>query len=244
MSTVSIITITQHKRFRCLQNLYEIIKQQEYLLIKEWIIVEGSQNKDSRSANSKNIQNFINETLNSSIRIGFICPNTILPLSNLRNLANEHCNGDIIVCMDDDDYYPPMAVSHAVTMLNRYNRLIAGCSPMYMYDFFTETLYKFNGFHNNHSTNNCMAYRKQYLENHRYEEGLNCAEEYSFTNGFTEPMIQLIAEKCIVASIHDNTVDKTAFITQNPGVTEVHDKHISDLIPTEIFEKMRAAFLL
>jgi glycosyltransferase involved in cell wall biosynthesis len=178
------------------------------------------------------------------MRIGFICPNTILPLSNLRNLANEHCNGDIIICMDDDDYYPPMAVSHAVDMFNRYNRLIAGCSPIYMYDFFTDTLYKFNGFHNNHSTNNCIAYRKQYLENHRYEDNLDCAEEYSFTNGFTEPMIQLSAEKCIVASIHDNTVDKTAFITQNPGVTEVTDKHISDLIPTEIFEKMRAAFLL
>ena len=43
MSEISIITITQYSRFNCLKNLYNIIKNQDYKKIKEWIIVEGSQ---------------------------------------------------------------------------------------------------------------------------------------------------------------------------------------------------------
>ena len=44
-----------------------------------------------------------------------------------RNKLNELAKGEIVVCMDDDDFYPPERVSHAVTKLagqkgaNRYN---------------------------------------------------------------------------------------------------------------------------
>ena len=34
-----------------------------------------------------------------------------------RNLMHSKCSGDIIVYMDDDDYYPPERVSHAVDTL-------------------------------------------------------------------------------------------------------------------------------
>ena len=34
-----------------------------------------------------------------------------------RNFIHEKCNGSIIVYMDDDDYYPPDRISHAVEKL-------------------------------------------------------------------------------------------------------------------------------
>ena len=172
------------------------------------------------------------------------CNPDIIPLSNLRNLGNDHCSCDIIVCMDDDDYYHPEYVSYIVERFQKYNRLIAGCSPIYMYDFFSDKLYKFKGFHKNHTTNNCMAYRKEYLENHRYKEGLLKAEEYSFTNGFTEPMIQLKPEKCIIVSIHRyNTINKDDFISvNNDSVMEINDK-ITNRIPEYIFLKMKDIFI-
>ena len=40
-------------------------------------------------------------------------------LSDLRNIGNNKCSGDIIVCMDDDDYYPVERVSHAVDALKK-----------------------------------------------------------------------------------------------------------------------------
>jgi hypothetical protein len=86
-----------------------------------------------------------------------------------------------------------------------------------------------------------MAYRREYLQNHRYKEGLPYAEEYKFTDGFTEPMIQLNPEKCIIVSCHNfNTVDKYYFIYKN--AIEVEDKTITDMIPRDIFERMEHIF--
>jgi signal peptidase I len=45
------------------------------------------------------------------------------------------CKGDIIVIMDDDDYYPVTRVQHAVEKLEDSDYLISGCSDVYMYSF-------------------------------------------------------------------------------------------------------------
>jgi glycosyltransferase involved in cell wall biosynthesis len=46
-----------------------------------------------------------------------------LTLGDNRNRGNQVVTGDIIVCMDDDDYYPPTRISHAVEELNKSNFL-------------------------------------------------------------------------------------------------------------------------
>ena len=83
--------------------------------------------------------------------------------------------------MDDDDYYPQERVQHAVEKLENSSCLIAGCTDLYMYEFSLQKMYKFYGFHPNHSTNNVMAFKRSYLCNHRHDGGLSMAEEYSFT---------------------------------------------------------------
>jgi hypothetical protein len=111
-----------------------------------------------------------------------------------------------------------------------------------MYDYSKDKLYKFHGFHNNHSTNNCFAYKRSYLENHRYTDSLNCAEESSFTNGFKEPMIQLHPEKCIIVSRHGkNTVDKIHCLN-NKYVFEIVNKTIHEFIPQDILDKMKQLY--
>jgi glycosyltransferase involved in cell wall biosynthesis len=222
-----------------------MIQRQQYVQIKEWVIVEGSQEQVLRDKNIININEFIDEKMEQTdIEMRFIVPESIFPLSNLRNIGNDHCKGDIIVCMDDDDYYPPSRVPHAVEMLTKYNRLIAGCSGLYMYNYSKEKLYRADGFHNNHSTNNCFAYKKSYLENHRYTEGLHYAEESSFTNDFREPMIQLHPEKCIVQTIHkENTVDKTNFLNSNyVGEISKKDFSIHHIMTHDIYCKMKELY--
>ena len=143
--TASIITISQLSRFDCLLNLYELIKLQTYTNITEWVIVEGSNNKEDGDKNKENINTLhkthsklseMNPTsIHSDIKIVYI-EYTGLLLSDLRNLGNNKCSGKIIVCMDDDDYYPPERVSHAVASLKKTRCLIAGCSDMYIYEYF------------------------------------------------------------------------------------------------------------
>ena len=61
-----------------------------------------------------------------------------ISLGKKRNMMHEKARGDIIAYMDDDDYYPPERVSHAVTtLLDHRNRKtgikLAGSSEMYIY---------------------------------------------------------------------------------------------------------------
>ena len=72
---------------------------------------------------------------------------------------------EYLICMDDDDYYPPMRVESAVTALRNSHKLIAGCSNMIAYETDLQQIYQFTKFGNNHSVNNCLAYKKQYIQN-------------------------------------------------------------------------------
>jgi glycosyltransferase involved in cell wall biosynthesis len=61
-----------------------------------------------------------------------------ISLGKKRNMMHEKASGDIIVYMDDDDYYPPERVSHAVsTLLDHKKRKtgvkLAGSSEMCIY---------------------------------------------------------------------------------------------------------------
>jgi len=240
MSTVSIVTITQLSRAKCLANLLEIILSQTYHNIIEWVIVEGSKSQADADQNKKQMMEM---SAHTSIKIVYV-EYSGNALSDLRNSGNTKCKGDIIVCMDDDDYYPPSRVMHAVKMLEGSPKLIAGCSDAYMYDYNTQFLYKFKPFGPNHSTNNCMAYKREYLKTHAHQSGLSHAEEASFTNGFSEPMVQLSPAKCIIISSHnDNTFDKRQLCVKASPMLKKTDKKITEYIPEKIFSKMNGLFI-
>ena len=248
--TVSIITVSQYSRIDCLRNLSDLIKFQIYENILEWVIVEGSQTKIDAFVSEQNV-----ESLRLSAKFKF--PIVYVPytgdeistvyLSDLRNKGNSVCKGDIIVCMDDDDYYPPTRISHAVYQLNKSAALIAGCSPTYIYFFQSNHFFQFASFGAGHSTNNCMAYKRAYLQNHAHAPQLTHAEESSFTNDFSEPMVQLDPMKTIVISGHStNTVDKTSICqisATHKMVTELNAaKEILDYIPLPILLRMEKIF--
>ncbi len=249
--SASLITVNQYVRAECLLNLYDLIKLQTYKNIIEWVIVEGSKTEKEALLNKELILKLKEEHEQSTfsyIKIIYVEYNPAHKLSDLRNTGNNTCTGDIIVCMDDDDYYPPERVSHAVESLEKSNCLIAGCSDIYMYEYFMGKLYKFKGFHSKHSTNNCMAFKKEYLVKHKHESGLIMSEEKSFTNDFTEPMVQLVSNKCIIVSSHDfNTFNKRELcvggtIGLNPSLFEVTDHSITGYIPSKIFNRMKNIF--
>lgn len=240
ITTVSLLTITQRSRNKCLKNLLDFILYQTYNNIIEWIIVEGSKTEKDAEENKEFI---INEIMNKPhFHVKYIVYEEGSKLSDLRNRGNDSCKGDIIVCMDDDDYYPPKRVETSVAKLNNSTKQIAGCSYAYMYHYNLNKLYKFKSFGKNHSTNNCFAYKKEYLLTHRHEAGLDLGEEMSFTNGFSEPMIQLDSEDCIVISSHcSNTFDKTPLcMKENNQIREILNNNI--ILPEIILKIKEALF--
>jgi len=206
---VSIVTVTQLKRKETILVLVDLIKQQTYKNITQWVIVEGS---PLEADGLLNADLMCLDLQNDLIKIDYI-PWSGKKLGELRNMGNRKCTGDITVCMDDDDYYPPTRVEHAVKALTDSKFLLAGCSEKYLYDYHLERLYKFKSFGPYHSTNDCMAWKREFIKDdlsrgHHDPTACN-AEEASFTKKFSEPMVQLDPFQTIVGNSHDmNTFDK------------------------------------
>jgi len=243
--SVSIITVTQYSRRESLKVLKELIQEQVYQNIIEWVIVEGSTTHQDSLANRLEIDNLIAD---SKIKINYIVPPDGSKLGAMRNIGNNACIGDITVCMDDDDYYPPTRVSHAVEKLMSSKCLIAGCTHKRMYDY---TLDKFYGFGDkfgiNHSTNDCMAWKKEYILTNSHDPEKSMAEEASFTKQFTNPMVQLNTVHVHVGTIHSgNTFDKRQMCIQGSlgmhmNMFEIKD-HIGVYVPKKHLKRFKELY--
>jgi glycosyltransferase involved in cell wall biosynthesis len=128
-----------------------------------------------------------------------------------RNRLNREATGEILVAMDDDDYYPPERVAHCVQMLKRRPKVeLAGSSEVYMYYTDIKTIYKLGPYNPNHATNGTMAWRRSYAQTHTYDETVTHAEEKSFLEDYKHPMIQLDPKKVMLVMAHsENTFNKT-----------------------------------
>ena len=248
-NSVSIITVSQYKRFESIKILYSMICYQTYKNIKEWVIVEGSLNKENSEINKQCLIPFIEE-INAKKNINVIyIEYTGLKLGGLRNLGNNKCTSDIIVCMDDDDYYPPERVSEAVQKLTNSSYLIGGVSDVYLYDFFLNKLFKFKGFMEYHSTNNCMAFKKEYLKTHQHNPEIIVGEERSFTMEFSTPLVKLDSKKTIIAISHNyNTFNKRELSLAGTlgtlkTLSEVKEP-ITNYIKPEIYDRMKKIYYI
>lgn len=185
-------------------------------------------------------------------------------LGKKRNMMHKKARGDIIVYMDDDDYYPPERVSYAVdTLLDHKNRKtgvkIAGSSEMYIYfksanlrfsepfpldppppDQGHALMVQFGPYGPNHATAATFAFWKELLSemNLKYDENAHVAEERAFLRGYTVPMAQLDPTKVILVFSHDhNTFDKRILLA-NLGRTDIEtNMKVSTRTPTDFIKE-------
>lgn len=118
MTQVSILTISEHSRFECLKQLYYTIQSQNYLQIKEWLIVEGSQDVNLQCENIKRLQEFIDERMEQTdITLRLIVPKTFMNFRKLYDIGYDFCEGEIVVHMSDSERHSHTTVYDAVREL-------------------------------------------------------------------------------------------------------------------------------
>lgn len=155
-----------------------------------------------------------------------------LLLGKKRNLAHEKASGDIIISMDDDDYYPPSRVSHAVDMLRTNPKaMCAGSSEMHIYFKHIQQMYQFGPYGPNHATAATFAFRKELLKETRFEDNAAVAEETFFLKQYTIPFVQLDPLKSILVFSHNqNSFDKKHLLENPNQFMKVSDKKVEDFV--------------
>jgi len=141
-------------------------------------------------------------------------------LGKKRNVMHSKCSGDIIIYMDDDDYYPEERFSHAVdTLLKNPQYLIAGSSEMHVYFESRNRVYQCGPYKQYHSTAATFAFRKELLSQTKYDDEKALAEETQFTKGYSIPLVQLDTLKSILVFSHKHNSLNKEKLLENPEST-------------------------
>ena len=189
----------------------------------EWIIIDDGTDK-------------IGDMLKDIPQIKYFSYDTKMTLGKKRNLMHEKSKGDILVYMDDDDYYPPERITHAVeTLLKNPKALCAGSSEMYIFFKHIQKMYQFGPYGPNHATAATFAFHRRLLSMTKYDEQASLAEEKSFLKDYTIPFVQLDPIKSILVFSHvHNSFDKKVLLNQSPNpYVKESEKTVDDFVKEE-----------
>jgi glycosyltransferase involved in cell wall biosynthesis len=221
---VSVCTPTFNRR-PFVEMMIKCFDSQDYPKIKmEWIIIDDGTDP-------------IEDVVSSHPSVKYFKYDEKMTLGKKRNLMHKKACGDIIVYMDDDDYYPPNRVSHAVErLMENPTALCAGSSEMYIY--FKDNkdkcrMIQFGPYGPDHATAGTFAFKRKLLRETQYNEDACLAEEREFLKNYTVPFVQLDPLKTILVFSHShNTFDKRTLLTNMEGNSYIRysSKKIEDFI--------------
>lgn len=222
---VSVCTPTFNRR-PFIEMMFQCFRNQTYPKDNmEWIIIDDGTDKIEDLVKKSNIK-----------QIKYIRVQEKMILGAKRNLMHKKAKGDIFVYMDDDDYYPPERVEHAVyTLLSNPRALCAGSSEIYIYYKHINQMFQSGPFGPTHATAGTFAFRKELLDHTTYDETASLAEERSFLKDYTIPFVQLNPMKTILVFSHNhNTFDKKNMLnSKHPQYFKESPRKVQDFIKND-----------
>jgi hypothetical protein len=181
----------------------------------EWIIIDDGTDK-------------VEDLLVDIPQVKYYAYDEKMSLGKKRNLMHSKSSGQILVYMDDDDYYPPERVAHAVQRLaSDKQALCAGSSEIHVHFKHIGKIIQFGPYGPRHATAGTFAFKRELLRHHKYDDDAALAEEKSFLDNYTVPFVQLDTLKTILVFSHDhNTFDKRRLL-DNPHPNFVRDSRFT-----------------
>lgn len=219
--SVSICTPTYNRR-PFIPYIIKCVENQNYPKDKiEWIIIDDGTDK-------------IEDLVAHLPYVKYFKYEEKMTLGTKRNLMHSKATGDVIVYMDDDDYYPPDRIKHAIdTLRSNPKALCVGSSEMYVYFKHIQKMYQFGPYGPNHATAATFAFkREEMLKLTSYDNNASLAEEKYFLKDYTIPFAQLNPLKTILVVSHNhNSFDKKKLLQQGENqFMKVSDKTVDDFI--------------
>ena len=141
----------------------------------EWVIIEDGPCRLNLCA--------IQAHLESTIRITYHhLGDLVFPIGFKRNIAVKMASHDILVHIDDDDYYPPESVIARVRSLTNRNMTIScvGCLSVRTFNLFTERTYEAYESSAINMSESSLAYKRDFWIDRRFENKCSHGEGINF----------------------------------------------------------------
>lgn len=200
---VSVVTPTKN-RPEFIPNILRNFIRQDYSMERMELLIADDSDISYENIYPKkdNIKYYYVENMNIGTKRNFLC---------------DKCKGDIIVFMDDDDYYPNDKVSNVVDNLWESKYQVSGSSIMHIYYICYDKIFRYGPYNlknnkTNHTTCGTMSIKKDYFKNNKFPNKEK-SEEKDFLRDWKTEVLQLDSFKSILCISHlDNTVDKHKYI--------------------------------
>lgn len=232
---VSVCTPTFNRR-PFIPIMFECFRNQSYPKSRiEWIIVDDGTDKIKDLIETSNIP-----------QIRYFEVDKKMTLGAKRNYMHSFTKGSIIVYMDDDDYYPPERIAHAVERLqSKPEALCAGSSEIYIFFKHIQKMIQCGPYGPNHATAGTFAFKRELLNQTKYEEHAAVAEERAFLKDYTIPFVQLDPLKSILVFSHEhNTFDKRKMLANpHPDYFKESPKTVDTFIRTKSEKRIKTFFM-
>jgi glycosyltransferase involved in cell wall biosynthesis len=234
---VSVCTPTFNRR-PFIETMFQCFRNQTYPKHRmEWIIVDDGTDK---------INDLVAKAKIPQIKYFALDEGVKLSLGAKRNYMHDKTRGSILVYMDDDDYYPPDRVEHAVERLTSHpHALCSGSSEIYVYFKHIQKMIQCGPYGPNHATAGTFAFKRELLSQSRYEDHAALAEEKAFLKNYTIPFVQLDPMKSILVFSHEhNTFDKRRLLENpDPRVLKESPKTVDDFIRKPFESEIKNFFM-
>lgn len=197
---VSVVTITRNRfhLFSLPVHNWKSFKYPQDMI--EWVIIDDSDNEED-------LKKIISDLKDDRIRLHYL--KNVLPIADKRNYSVKKCKGDIIVHMDDDDYYFPDSVLAKTRIFLDYPHKDVICSiPEGVHDLITERSAILDSAGDD-IPENTMAYRKSYWKGNKFgnsHKSVGHSEWFKFIGSNWNKIINLPFWFNIISLTHHGNV--------------------------------------
>ena len=199
LPSVSIITPTKNRGFifkLAIYNFYNFIYPPNKL---EWVILDnGNERVESLLPNDKRIK-YIKLDVEKR-----------LPMGEKRNVCVQNASHNLILHMDDDDYYPPESLIARVKCYMKYrgkNIQCLGCNKTFSYDISTGKS-ALVGTGNKYFGESSLIYTKNFWKNRNYENNSYNNEILYFLEYRQNQCMAIPSQFVTIAFTHNNNITK------------------------------------
>ena len=222
-SSVSILTITNLDQIELLKILAESLKIQSYNNIKEWIILDTSDNN-------------VNLLEDIKFKIEYINVQNMKTIGEIKNYANNKASGDIIIWTSVNDYQLPSKINTIVEKLSNSEKLLVASQNIYLYNKNNKLIKK--SINNNTLLPDTLAYKKEYCQTHFFDDS-NDNYILKFTNNNCEPFEIILPENSII-----NFIDNDKSFIKNIKFEILEEKSINYLFDTTIYNQINSLIII
>lgn len=209
--TISIVTPTYNRR-KFIPWLIKCIKEQSYPAERiEWLVFDDGTDR---------VRDLLEPHM-KSMNIRYFTSDTKMNIGAKRNRLHKEARGEVIVVFDDDDYYPPQRISHAITRLRQAKTQLVGSSRNHLFFTDDKSIWEVGPYAPNHGTFGTFAFTKKLAKETECDESVTFAEEVSFTKRYSIPLGQLDPMKTMLVLCHtENTFNKSKLRNEGSPVVK------------------------